>query len=309
MHAQYLITIILFSIIIPKIINGDIDLLNELRRDTVDKKIDYCKNIYIIKYLEVDKILCVYFSHKNKLYIATDYEILEYDIIKKHSKEKIFENIYNFLENNNIKNMNIEINPVINNIDIEINPVIDNMNIEINPVIDNMNIEINPVIDNIEIKNDIFNECEQIYKIYETEKIRKKKLEDELKIEEQHEKELLKKKRHLIQEKIIVLKGNFRTYKNIEKDILKQKIVNVPETFTIQYEYFEAMLNENKEIINNLDDLEIMNSEFYDDKLVELSLIFYDKIREFKEKLTFSHNWSELDNEYKTGSYSVGYNK
>ena len=295
--------------IIPKIINGDIDLLNELRRDTVDKKIDYCKNIYIIKYLEVDKILCVYFSHKNKLYIATDYEILEYDIIKKHSKEKIFENIYNFLENNNIKNMNIEINPVINNIDIEINPVIDNMNIEINPVIDNMNIEINPVIDNIEIKNDIFNECEQIYKIYETEKIRKKKLEDELKIEEQHEKELLKKKRHLIQEKIIVLKGNFRTYKNIEKDILKQKIVNVPETFTIQYEYFEAMLNENKEIINNLDDLEIMNSEFYDDKLVELSLIFYDKIREFKEKLTFSHNWSELDNEYKTGSYSVGYNK
>ena len=46
--------------IIPKIINGDIDLLNELRRDTVDKKIDYCKNIYIIKYLEVDKILCVY---------------------------------------------------------------------------------------------------------------------------------------------------------------------------------------------------------------------------------------------------------
>ena len=284
--------------IIPKIINGDIDLLNELRRDTVDKKIDYCKNIYIIKYLEVDKILCVYFSHKNKLYIATDYEILEYDIIKKHSKEKIFENIYNFLENNNIKNMNIEINPVINNIDIEINPVIDNMNIEINPV-----------IDNIEIKNDIFNECEQIYKIYETEKIRKKKLEDELKIEEQHEKELLKKKRHLIQEKIIVLKGNFRTYKNIEKDILKQKIVNVPETFTIQYEYFEAMLNENKEIINNLDDLEIMNSEFYDDKLVELSLIFYDKIREFKEKLTFSHNWSELDNEYKTGSYSVGYNK
>ena len=69
------------------------------------------------------------------------------------------------------------------------------------------------------------------------------------------------------------------------------------------------MLDENKEIIDNLDDLEIMNSETYDEKIVELSVNFYEKIREFKEKLTFSHNWSELDNEYKTGSYSAGYNK
>ena len=148
-----------------------------------------------------------------------------------------------------------------------------------------------------------------MFKIYENEKIRKKKLEEELKIEEKNEKELLKKKRHLIQEKIIALKGNFRTYKNIEKDIFKKKISNTPETFKIQYEYFENMLDENKEIIDNLDDLEIMNSETYDEKIVELSVNFYEKIREFKEKLTFSHNWSELDNEYKTGSYSAGYNK
>ena len=110
------------------------------------------------------------------------------------------------------------------------------------------------------------------------------------------------------QEKIITLKGNYRTYLNIKKDILKNTNMSVPETFETQYEYFENMEEENLKLIEELDDLEIMNSETYNENILSLAVIFCEKIGELKEKLTFTHNWSELDNEYKVGSYSVGYN-
>ena len=309
--------------IIPKIINGGIDLLTVLRRDTVDKNSNYCKNTYIIKYLDTDNILCVYFSHNNKLYIATDNDIIEYLTIKKLNKEQIFENIYKFLENNtnNVNTNNVNTNNVNTN-----NVNTDNVNSDnVNSDNLNMNIEINPIIDLIENENinenekeknvnefekiNILDQCEQMYKMYENEKNRKKKLEEELKIEEKNEKELLKKKRHMLQEKIITLKGNYRTYKNIEGDKLKNSNFNIPETFKMQYEYFDKMLDIDKKTIDNIDDLEIMNSENYNEDITLLSLNFHEKIKEFKEKLTFSHNWSELDNEFKTGSYSMGYNK
>ena len=50
----------------------------------------------------------------------------------------------------------------------------------------------------------------------------------------------------MLQEKIITIKGNYRTYKNIEGDKLKNSNFNIPETFKMQYEYFDKMLDIDK---------------------------------------------------------------
>ena len=172
-----------------------------------------------------------------------------------------------------------------------------------------MEIEITPILDDNVNKDNILDECEKMFELYQMEKNRKKKLEEELKIEEKNEKDLLKKKRHMIQEKIIALKGNFRTYLNIKKDILLKKITCSPELFENQYEYFDNLCDDDTLLIHNLNDLEIMISDIYAENIIALSLKFYEKINTLSEKVIFSHNWSELDNEVNTGSYSVGYNK
>jgi len=98
-------------------------------------------------------------------------------------------------------------------------------------------------------------------------------------------------------------------FQNIKKDILLKKITCSPELFEKQYEYFDNLCDDDTLLINNLNDLEIMNSDIYAENIIALSLKFYEKINTLSEKVIFSHNWSELDNEVNTGSYSVGYNK
>ena len=300
---------------IPKMITGDINLLKELKKNTLNESINYCKNIYVINYGDFENIICVYISDGNKLYVVDDNGVLEYKEVKQCSKEKVFEYMHNFFSNfveNNINDkMNIEIVPMLENknIDKNIDKNIKTTEIK-NTLVDDKNKDIGiTVIDNKTDNENVLDECELMYQMYLEDKERKKKLEDELKIEEKKEKELLKKKRHMIQEKIITLKGNYRTYVNIKKDVLKNVNMKIPDTFEVQYEYFEKMDENDLQMINDLDDLEIMNSENYDEDIVMLASNFCEKIGELKEKLTFTHNWSELDNEYKVGSYSVGYNK
>ena len=288
---------------IPKIITGDSNLLKDLNKYTINKDINYCKNIYVIQYGDFENIMYVYFSDGTKLYNVDDEGISEYTQIKQCSKEKVFENIRNFFENiKNNKNSSYDM-------DIEISPLLENEgnynNVEYSDNVETIKETVELVPD---IKNDALEECELMYEMYLKEKERKKKIEEDLKIEEKNERELYKKKRHMEQEKIITLKGNYRTYLNIKKDILKNTNMSVPETFETQYEYFENMEEENLKLIEELDDLEIMNSETYNENILSLAVIFCEKIGELKEKLTFTHNWSELDNEYKVGSYSVGYN-
>jgi hypothetical protein len=265
--------------IIPKIINGDIELLILLGKNSINKNINYCKNTYVIEYGDHDNIIYVYFSDGVKLYMADDDGVLEYPQLKQCSQTKVFENMCNFLEKRNIKE---------------------------EEKFNNMNIEIT-LLEEYDKSTGVLNECEKMYDIYQKELDRKKKIDEDLKIEEKNEKELLKKKRHMIQEKIIILKGNYRTFKNIQKEKLKNINLIIPETFNSQYEYFEKMDENNINIIDNLDDLEIMNLEIYNENVILLSNNFYEKINELKEKLSFTHNWSELDNEYKTGSYSLNY--
>ena len=133
---------------------------------------------------------------------------------------------------------------------------------------------------------------------FSNEKKRQKSLKSSVLALEKKEKELLKKKFELLQNKIIKVVGNFKTYSNIKKSFIDTEII-VPEIFKLQYDYFENEISEEeKNELNKVDDLLILNSTEFDEKLIEIANKFD---RDFKIKiqpeLGFIHNWMELESD------------
>jgi hypothetical protein len=125
-------------------------------------------------------------------------------------------------------------------------------------------------------------------------------------IDKKEEHNLLKKKREIVQDKIVELKGKYRTYKNI-KDDMKDEEINIPELFNIEFEYFEKMNDADREIIDNLGDNDIMNTNVFNERIVEMANEFKIYMGENINPLEsrFEHNWSELDNDIIVGEYKA----
>ena len=68
-------------------------------------------------------------------------------------------------------------------------------------------------------------------------------------------------------------------------DILLKKITCTPELFEKQYEFFDNLCEDDTKTIDELNDLEIMNSDIYDENIIVLSLKFYEKINTLSEKV------------------------
>jgi len=140
---------------------------------------------------------------------------------------------------------------------------------------------------------DVYDECAKLMNRYYEELEKRKLLKEKLKLDEKEEIELLKKKRNLLQDKIVCVYGNYRTYKNI----VNANATNIPDIFKTEYEYFENLNNDSLKRLETLTEMEIMETETYDDEIIEISNNFkkYMHSKFNPTESRFEHNWSELD--------------
>lgn len=314
--------------LIPVVINNltKNQCLIMLMEEAFNKNNEYCKNIYFITFCS-GNLFQIYFTNgKGKKYFiksSDEYNIKEYDIDSSFG----FNTINNFLNTNNIMN-EIEIESESeseSDEDEEINLNLSNKdNTEIdmdlfynrntnkekylkNNIEEEVKLDIGLFTKNNKNENEnIFDDCEKLMKRFYEDKNRKDEIKKKLMIDKKEELNLLKKKRELVQDKIVELKGKYRTYKNI-KDDMENAEINIPELFNIEFEFFEKMNDEDIVIIDNLSDNDIMNTNVFNERVVEMA-------NEFKiymgEKINlnesrFEHNWSELDNDIIVGNYNA----
>lgn len=317
--------------LIPIVINNITKqkALTMVMEQAFNKNNEYCKNIYFISFCS-DNSFQIYFTNgKGKKYF-----------IKRNNKDKIeeydidssfgFNTINKFLNKNNIMNeIEIEIESDNEEINLDLLNKKENKDDEVfkldmglfyksnsnkDKYLKNNNIEENIKLDiGLFTKNneenedsDVFDDCEKLMKRFYEDKDRKDEIKKRLMIDKKEEHNLLKKKRELVQDKLVELKGKYRTYKNI-KDDMKDKEINIPELFNIEFEYFDKMNDEDREIINNLDDNDIMNINVFNERVVEMANEFKIYMGENINPLEsrFEHNWSELDNDIIVGEYKA----
>lgn len=318
--------------LIPVVINNITkqNALTMIMEQTFNQNNEYCKNIYFITFCS-DNSFQIYFTNgKGKKYFIkrnNTNKIEEYDIDSSFG----FNTINKFLNANNIMN-EIEIESESESENDEINLDLSNKNNEEfeldmglftkrnsnwDKYLKNNDIEENVKLDiGLFTKNnkdnednedtDVFDDCEKLMKRFYEDKKRKDEIKKRLMIDKKEEHNLLKKKRELVQDKIVELKGKYRTYKNIKDDMEDEKI-NIPELFNIEFEYFEKMNDEDRDIINNLDDNDIMNTNVFNERVVEMAKEFKIYMGENINPLEsrFEHNWSELDDDIIVGNYNA----
>lgn len=295
-----------------------------LMEQSVNKNNEYCKNIYFISFCS-DNSFQIYFTNgEGKKYF-----------IKKSNRDKIeeynidcsfgFNKINTFLNTNNIMN-EIEIESDNEEINLDLSNNKDDSLFELDmglfsksnsnkdKYLKNNNINEDVKLDiglftknNPEKKDcDVFVDCAKLMKRFYEDKTRKDEIKKKLMIDKKEEHNLLKKKKELVQDKIVELKGNYRTYKNI-KDDMEDNEINIPELFNIEFEYFEKMNDEDREIIDNLSDNDIMNTNVFNERVVEMAHEYkiYMGANVNPHESKFVHNWSELDNDIIVGEYKA----
>ena len=317
--------------LIPVVINNITKqkALTMIMEQAFNQNNEYCKNIYFISFCS-DNSFQIYFTNgKGKKYFikrSNKNKIEEYDIDNSFG----FNTINKFLNKNNIMNeIEIEIESDDEEIDLDLSNKKQNkddeefkLDMELfaksnsnkDKYLKNNNIEEDVKLDiGLFTKNnqnnenkDVFDDCEKLMKRFYEDKNRKDEIKKRLMIDKKEEHNLLKKKRELVQNKIVELKGKYRTYKNI-KDDMKDEEINIPELFNIEFEYFEKMNDADREIIDNLGDNDIMNTNVFNERIVEMSNEFKIYMGENINPLEsrFEHNWSELDNDIIVGEYKA----
>ena len=162
--------------------------------------------------------------------------------------------------------------------------------------------------------------CESVYKIYQEELTKIKKLEIDLNINKNKLKKLEKKRNDIILNNIKLLQNDYRTWKKIkfilkeENDILKDTSElelketkddkEIPIIFQSRYEYFDSINNQEDQSeakllieLNNIDLIEYYteNNNDIKDSIINFSKNYKKIHKELSYK--FSHDWDYLDTE------------
>lgn len=315
--------------LIPVVINNITKqkALTMVMEQAFNQNNEYCKNIYFISFCSNNTFQIYFTNGKGKKYFikrSNTNNIEEYDIDSSFG----FNTINNFLNKNNIMN-EIEIESDNEEINLDLSNKKENKDDEVfeldmglfsksnsnkdkylknNNIKEDVNLDIGLFTKNENINDDkcVFDDCEKLMKRFYEDKNRKDEIKKRLMIDKKEEHNLLKKKRELVQDKIVELKGKYRTYKNI-KDDMEDEEINIPELFNIEFEYFEKMNDEDREIIDKLDDNDIMNKNVFNERVVEMANEFKIYMGENINPLEsrFEHNWSELDNDIIVGEYKA----
>ena len=153
-----------------------------------------------------------------------------------------------------------------------------------------------------ELNKNVFDDCKSLMNKYNKEIERKNEIREKLKLFEKEEKELLKKQKGLIQDKIVNLYGKFKTYLNIKTDRDKGIIKNT-NIFNLEYEYFESMNEDDVNFLKTIGDNDIMNKEAFNERLVSLSETFKQHFQKDNKKSNFEHKWSDIEEDVVVGSF------
>lgn len=301
-------TLVNKNFLIPEIIKEE--NLNILLQRMIDyclnKDINQCFNIYIVGEQQI------FFCKNNELYISENNIISkfnsnipsiktldvissfynEYQIIKKLEKNVIHKNLD--------MDMDIKINKT-NNILVEEEIKIDKP--EPNK---NSNKEV-CVKDSQEKKYktkskeelELISLIEETMVIYQNEVKKIKDLERQIKIIDDYNDSLIKKKREKILTNFSKLKNDYKTFVliNRKKNIKPETIV--PSLFELKYNYFKELINEedtkillDEIYIMNLD--EVLNNKIeFDNKILLLSNKYGDESKKLNVK--FDHSWEDLE--------------
>ena len=335
--------------IIPEKI--ECDNLNEIlisySKIIFKRELSYLKNLFIIQQVSFLNKLIIYSDNGKEIFIHNNNETYKlcdilflnlnlnsndyYNIEIVYNKE-----IQNKLENKDEFNIKIDNNILQENL-IEKN----NMDLIIKEKKNNIIVDVNNqqqylLKEEEEERNDeekkeeekideekrakLLEHCESVYKIYQEELTKIKKLEIDLNINKNKLKKLEKKRNDIILNNIKLLQNDYRTWKKIkfilkeENDILKDTSElelketkddkEIPIIFQSRYEYFDSINNQEDQSeakllieLNNIDLIEYYteNNNDIKDSIINFSKNYKKIHKELSYK--FSHDWDYLDTE------------
>jgi len=312
------------------------------------RELSYLKKLFIIQQVSFKNKLIIYsengkeiFIHNNdKIYKLCDILFLNLNLNSNdyYNIEIIYnKEIQNKLENNDELNSKIEENiSDKNNMDLIIKDKKNNITIDPNNKKENKEEENKEEVNKEEVNKEevkideekraeLLEHCENLYKIYQEEIAKIKKLEIDLNLNKNKIKKLEKKRNDIILNNIKLLQNDYRTWKKIkyilkeENDILKdiselelkeiEDDKEIPIIFQSRYEYFDSINNqENKSITNLLIELNNIDLiEYYtenNNNIKDGIIIFAKNYKEIHKELSFkfSHDWDYLDTEMNSTS-------
>jgi hypothetical protein len=256
-------------------------------------------NIEIVYDKEIQKKL------ENNEEFSTNIQILEENLSEKNNMDLIIKE----------KKNNIIIDP--NNQNNQLNE--NNINHEINKEENEENKEEKVKIDEKK-RAELLEQCESVYKIYQDELTKIKKLETDLNLNKNKLKKLEKKRSDIILNNIKLLQNDYRTWKKIkyvlkdEDDLLKdiselelkdlEDDKEIPIIFQSRYEYFDYLYNQENQSttkllieLNNIDLIKYYteNDNSIKESIITLAKNYKDIHKELSYK--FSHDWDYLDTE------------
>jgi hypothetical protein len=274
-------------------------------KNTVVK--DY-KLHYIVKYNYNNQVCAIIFTDGKSFYeLNNDGIILFKETSLKQLDDSKINEFYNFIDTMN-KNVIVNelVKPDMYVMDIDIVEENINNNVKNDDIIVN---DKNDNNENNETNDDIIDECNKLMEVYEREKERKKNILSTQKQLKKKEEELMKKKKENIQNKIIKVVGNYKTYMNIKSDMNKEEkmdsIKHVMSIFELQYAYFEKLTDEDKDLLKTVNDIDILNNDGFNEELVRIANGFDLEFKQNAKQVLFEHNWSELDEDVQNVKLNV----
>ena len=265
--------------LIPQVLYFDNEKLaiNELIETTNICNNSFLKNIYIVCETETNYYLIINNGNNIVKLINDKIEIINKNYLTSNTilnnLEKMFtdnKNIELVIKNKNIKNKNI---------------LIVNNNIE--------NEEENKEED--KETEDIKRLCEEIFKLYNEELYKIKKIENELKNIEKKENKIKNKiKNHNI-DLVNKLYYDFTTFIKIKEKSDNNYDFKIPELFKKKYNYFDELYNSdlNKILLDKIKNLNIKDDNF----VTDIDLILFSKkyfVESKKLNCSFDHDWDDL---------------
>lgn len=259
-------------------------LLQKMSDLTFNMNADFCSNIYIVGEDEI------YFSKNFDIYIAKNNSITKYN--KSPITKNVLTTINNFIINNKetqIKNNKCE------EMDISID-IKKNKNILVE---DNIIIKKKEPEPKSQEELELIKLIEDTMEIYQNEVRKMKNIETKIKIIDDNNKTLLKKKKEKTLSNFSKLKNDYHTYKNI---INKKKIkegFTIPSLFELKYDYFNSFLNDEKNILL-IEKVEEINLDEVLNQVIELA----DDIKNLSDNygknskklnVKFDHSWEDME--------------
>lgn len=279
--------------IIPEVITCEelSNALNKLYNQCYQMSKSYCVNVYVVSN---DKL---YFSSGEHLYSISEEQTINKVEFKNPTYDH-FNTMKKFLsfDNNSDMDISIDILPINNIVLLKE----ETQKKEVNQLVKK---EVNLEIKEEKVKSkeelEILALCEETIEIYNNELRKIKDLEHRIKILDNNEKLLLKKRQDKIFTNLSKLKNDYNTFKLIEKKLIAKPETQIPSLFALKYAYFKEHM-QNQDLVNMLENIQQMNLDEILHKNEELDFQIVQLVNKYeldskKLNVKFDHSWEELE--------------